>query len=354
MKEQLCNLLAVDSNGGQAIFRQGKKWFRVAADDGWKPSELQDRRSALRCTLLALYEARDETHASVDALVVAVEAAWDESLDVEDVPLAEVVHLFPESVRRGWQTQQDEHRREQERLSEQSKRLRKEIEAELRPPQQSVPPSRRWRPRPPSPWPPWPPPSPWPELEAPFWDWVLSVAHQEARRFGRPQDADIDDLASVASIEVARWWMSTGPEERRPKSESGLRAIIASFVKRKFVDGRRHASAKRRAGGRVLVEEPRLEELVDPKSLPPADTVHQYELRDAIETAIGALQPRDAELARLFLENFAVSTPWTSPTAAIAEQLGVTRSAVRQRWARVRALLAHELKGLGVTPSKRE
>lgn len=286
MKEQPCTLLAFDSDGGQAIFRQGDRWFRAAADDGWAPTELQDRRFAVRCTLLAPYEAREETHATIDELVAAIATAWDESSDVEDVPLSEVVHLFPEPVRRAWETQQEGRRREQERLNAQSERLRREVEAERRPSPQTTPPPLWW---PRWPRPPWPlPPIPEPE---PSWLGSLDIATAAVWKFTRPRAHETEDVASEAALRLARHLdRNRGLAAELASDESRFARLVWMIVRNTSWRRRR-----KREEAHLSLERDRAaipaDALVDRT---PEYALHRLEINEAIGRAIERLPAREA------------------------------------------------------------
>lgn len=98
-----CKLLAVDRCGGQAIFHQGGVWYRIAVDDDWKPRELGGSLSALRCAMLSPYRQWPVEYPDLATMVTALEEELAADLQVESVPLSDVLHMFPEELRRSRQ-----------------------------------------------------------------------------------------------------------------------------------------------------------------------------------------------------------------------------------------------------------
>ena len=121
-------LEAFDSFGGQALIRQGENWFRASAEDGWSPRDLPDRMEALRSTLVAPYEARQEPYDTWDDLVGALNDEWQGALEVRDVPLAEVIWLFPDDPQKAeWLERQEARFRDRETMASADSPSRRDI-----------------------------------------------------------------------------------------------------------------------------------------------------------------------------------------------------------------------------------
>lgn len=317
------HLKALDDVGGQALYEHNGAWYRIAADDDWEPVQLPDRRAAVRCTLLATYEARDVEYQTLDALVDEVWEAWDATLDIPNVPLVDIIHLFLPEHRRQWE---DERRARTEReswLSKQVGRLREAWEQHC----------RTLKPPPPAP----PRPAPYPPDVAPesrLWEWVLTFARAVATRMPPAFPSDIDDIASSAAWLV--FDAMRKDDERRYAlwaDERRLRAFIATSVRHMSMDSFRAMSAKRRRT--VSIDVPGGLEPEDQSVMPPDEPTRAFEIREALTAAIAQLPEPEATVIRMSIEfGWPWFPPWSRPkpppwpSEEIAAALGVSRKAV--------------------------
>ena len=86
-------LRAIDEIGGQALYEDGNRWFRIAVDNDWQPVELADRRAAIRCTLLSHFEDADREFESRRELIQEVRSRWQDAQPIPEVPIREIIHL---------------------------------------------------------------------------------------------------------------------------------------------------------------------------------------------------------------------------------------------------------------------
>ncbi len=89
----------VDAIGGQAIYREDGRLYRLSVDSGWTPEALADEREALRLVLTGAGEADARDFDRLESLLDHVRERWFRERGFEDVPYAEVRAALPESLR---------------------------------------------------------------------------------------------------------------------------------------------------------------------------------------------------------------------------------------------------------------
>jgi hypothetical protein len=345
----LCNLAAFDPIGGQAIFQQGDRWYRVCADDDWNPKELLDGRSAMRCVLLAQYEARHRHFNDVDSLIGDVSTEWRNQFQVQDVPLADVIHLFAEELQRAWGARQQEQKAQADRLTNQARRHRKPKPNHTKRLRLGY--LLRWDTLK------WPTSTQLPATgaESSIWQDIVRFASTAARSY-KGQAADLEDLAAAATL---RLWIGAHAKTTEPQVHRGqLKALAARVVHLTAADSmHRELSAKRR-GGRHQVAQSAFETVVDPESLQPVDFVSRIEVQEAIAAALQKLPQEDWAVAREFVEHItstpshpSLTTPSQHSLRMVAKKFGWTADKARMRWGKIRKSLADELRRLGLDPS---
>lgn len=280
------HLRAMDEIGGQAIYEHGGRWFRIAFDDDWLPVELKNRADAIRCTLVAPYENRNESFPDANTLIESVAAKWNRLFDVEDVPLSEVVHLFPTELRRAWRTaQQRQHAREAWNEC-QSHWRRMEDEAQhgkrySRPSRPLCWPSSAFRPE---------------ARTADIWATTARCMFQLAEKFWpQIQPTDMDDLVAVASAKMT-WRLQKDKSlfEKLQKDERQFRDFAKSVLRWTWSDACRQS--QRFPGFVSLDDAP--DEVLNVREPQPSRAAHLTEIREVIGRAIADLPTREASLVR--------------------------------------------------------
>lgn len=357
MAPKECTLLAFDSVGGQALFKRGTQWFRASADEGWRPTELRDRRAAVRCSLLAPYEGRQASYRDVEALVSALEREWDERFQPEDVPLDEIIHLFPADLQRVWQIQRDDRRREADSANEQSQRIRREADVARRIAGKPV--------RVPWWWPLW---TPWPQLEfhfappppvLPYQSRLIMLGVQAARdyldRQRWPKTYVAEEL--FADVALKLWsYLDAYPEFTRAGGHVlGRTVLLAQSITRSWLRDST-AALSRGVRGKEVVS------LERDKHLIPADVlidrsfaqrVEFHEVIDVINRAVDLLPEQEAKVVRLMmLYDFGVGKgsgqSARSERAVVEKELGLSWASFRNLRKSALRRLRGELEKVGI------
>ena len=281
----------MDEIGGQAIYEHGGRWFRIAFDDDWVPVELKNRADAIRCTLVAPYENRNESFPDANTLIESVAAKWNSLFDIEDVPLSEVVHLFPIELRRAWRTaQQRQHAREA--WNECQSHWRR-MEDEAQHGERYSRPSRPLR---------WPSSAFHPEgLTADIWATTARCMFQLAEEFRPPiQPTDMDDLVAVASFKMTRRLQKDNSLfEELQKDERRFRGFARKVLLWTWIDACRQPEGF--LGFVSLDDLP--DEVLHVREPQPSRAAHLTEILELIGRTIADLPAMQAAVVRQYLVN---------------------------------------------------
>jgi len=330
----------MDEFGGQALYEQRGRWFRISFDDDWLPVELNGRNEALRCTFVAPYQHRNEEFPNANTLINSVQTEWGRSLDVEDVPLSEVVHLFPRELRRAWETAQQVRQAEEDWHEYQARRRREQGEPQRREREPSLQPVR---------WPPPPlpalPPVP---LNAEIWEMTARYMRQAIPCPNWPLilPFDVEDVLANASYRVAAYLEDNEGlfrelRENPPRFEAYV--LEAFFRERADI----YRTIKRRPAMVSLAEAP--EEALQVSEPQPSRAAHLSELREIVEGAIELLPEREAHVVRHFFYPWPPGPPGRT-NAEVAAELGMSRSTVSRIRNRALVKLRESLARSGIGP----
>jgi hypothetical protein len=286
--DQLFHLRAIDEIGAQAIYEHDGRWFRIAFDGEWSPTKLQSRAAAIRCMLVAPYECSNKSFTDERSLIESVVTKCSNTMDMEDVPLSEVIHLFPAKLQKAWRTGQQRTQARKKWNDRQVSRWRTECQAwNFANRSQLL--SRVYR-------------LSVYDYESNYsdeiWRAIVSNLRRVSSRFSRTaQWADIEDAVSIASLSFIRQLRAEGNLHivQVVKNEPWLRRYVWHAL-RWALSGMRRRS-KKGGGATSLVE--KSFPLIRAKADESPRSTDQLEIRDFVEQAIARSSIDPLELACL-------------------------------------------------------
>lgn len=98
----------IEPQGMQAIYTHHGKWYYLSADYDYEPREFPDEKEAFRHHYgNSGYEARKHSFPDLDSLTNAVYSEFQPHIvAIPDVPLKDIIHLFPEEMQKEWASKQ--------------------------------------------------------------------------------------------------------------------------------------------------------------------------------------------------------------------------------------------------------